>query len=93
MADRPGTVYPKEENVQRALINLYKNPKGVCKEHRVSLFSVVSINRGRGCGHKVIQGKSNSNTRKHSFFTVKVTDHCNKFTREFVGSSSLEILK
>lgn len=53
MAERAGTVQPREKSAQRDLINVYKYLELEYKEDRAVLFPVVPADRTRGSGHKL----------------------------------------
>ena len=58
----------------------------------VRLFLVVCSNRRKSNGLKLEHRKFCTNMQKN-FFTVRVTEHCNRLPREAVESPSLEIFK
>ena len=60
--------------------------------NRARLFSAMPSNRTRGDGHKQEHRKFHTNTGKN-FFTVRVTEHCNKMSRGIGESPSLKIFK
>lgn len=53
---------------------------------------LVPSNKIRSSGHKLNHRKFHLNTRKN-FFTLRVSEHWNRLTREIVESSFLETFK
>lgn len=58
---------------------------------RDRLLMVVPSDRTRGNEHKLKHRWFPLNIRKH--FSVRMTEHCHRLPREFIGFSSLEIFR
>ena len=56
------------------------------------LFSVVCSDRTRSNGLKLVNRRFCTNMQKN-FFTLRVTEHCNRLPREAVNSLPMEIFK
>lgn len=74
------------------LINVHKNPRKECQDHRDKLFSLVPSNRMRSNRHKLKHGKFHQNMRK-KVFTEQVTEHWNRLPRKAMECPSLEVSK
>jgi len=82
----------KKRRLRVDLINAYKYLKSGFQEDGARLLSVVPRDRIRGNRHKLKHRKFHLNMRKN-FFTLRLTEHCNRLPREVVEFPSLEIPK
>ena len=75
------------------LINIDKYLKGDGRQmDEARLFSVVCSDRTRSNGLKLVNRRFYTNMQKN-FFTLRVTEHCNRLPREAVNSLPMEIFK
>jgi len=81
----------KKKRLRADLINAYKYLKGGCQDDGTRLFSVVPSNRTRGNEGKLKHKMFRLSMRKN--FTLSVTEHWNRLSREIADSPSLEVLK
>jgi len=70
----------------------YQYLEGVYKQEGEQLFTRVYIDRTRGNGFKLIQGRFRLDIRK-KFFTQRVGTHRSRLCREAVDAPSLETFK
>lgn len=94
-AERVGTVYLgiREVGGGEGHINVLNYVKGGCnKDDRTRVFSVVHSDRTRDSRHYLRHRRFPLNIKKH-FFTVRVTNHWHRLSRELMESPSLEIFK
>ncbi|PKU44928.1 hypothetical protein llap_4772 [Limosa lapponica baueri] len=72
-----------KRRLREDLNNIYRYPKGGCKENRARLFLAVLSDGTRDIGHKLKHRRFPLNIRKY-FFTVIVTRHWCRLPREVV---------
>jgi len=82
----------EKRRLQGDLINVHKYLKEGYKEDRARLFSDVPSDRTTVNGHNLKDRRCHLNIRKR-FFTVRVTEHWHRLSREVVESSSLGMFK
>lgn len=71
---------------------MYKCLKRECKEDGTRFFIVVARDKTRGSGHRLKRRNLPLNIKIH-FFTVRMTEHWHRLSREVVECPSLELLK
>lgn len=82
----------KKGRLRGDFINAYQYLKGGYQKDAARLFLVVPSDSKRGSGQKLVHRKFHLNMRK-SFFTLRVTEHCNRLPRKVLESPSLELFK
>ncbi|TRZ20424.1 hypothetical protein HGM15179_006695 [Zosterops borbonicus] len=82
----------KKRQLRGKLINIHQYLQEGCQQDAARLWSVMPSNGTRGNEQKVMPREFHLNMRK-KFFTVQVTKHQNRLSKEAVESSSLEISK
>ena len=82
----------EERRLRGDLTTVYKCLKHGGQVYRARLILVVPSIRTRANGHKVQHRKFHTKMGK-KFFTVRVTEHCNRVPSEVVESPPLERFK
>lgn len=93
--ERAGTVHPREERVQRDLINIYKYLMGGVKKKKWSRAVLSDAQRWgrRQWAQTAIQEILFHCKEQEVFFTVRMIKHWHRLPREIVASPSLELSK
>lgn len=82
----------EKKRLRGDLINVHKFLMGGFQEDEVRHFSVVPSDRTRGKGHKMQHRKFCLSMSK-KFFTVMVTEHWSRLSREAVEAPSVEVFQ
>jgi len=92
-ADSGSTMGNEFKLKEGEIINVYKYLKGGGRQmDEVRCFSVMCSNVTRNNGLKIVHRKFHTNMWS-KFFTVRVTEHCNRLSRETVQSPPIKIFK